>query len=310
MAARHSALIIKESWVTWKKQGGEKSQSLTEWMIALLCSNSESMAGPYYTPTHKDGYDDLDGAIDALRALDSAQHGGHVEADDIEASESAPFYSHHNSSYYTTHHDNASQSSLPLYRSRSQSLSKAPAASSRDGNSNSSKIPAMPQQGAATASMPYSCHAGAVDYTETVTADSLRRAQPPSASPTARPHAEHVNTLHSSTNTSSNAHDSSQSTAWSPNANTLTNSQTQATQIPHPHHQKKRIDWADEMARVFDPSTGTMKSYTDEKIEHVNGTGNNKGSAISRSASPLSMAPGMARRWSETDMEDEHGFDD
>jgi len=273
------------------------------------------MAGPYNHHPHRpyDAHlDEQDAAAHALRHFDSQHDHG---LDEVDAnSETAPFYSHHNSSYYnnTTHHSNDSESSLPLYRSRSQSLSMAQAAAARDENNNSSsayKIPAMPQQAATTPSV------RAVDYTQTDSADNLRRAQPPStaAAAAARPMPERVNTLQSSTNTSSNNNhnDTSQSTTWSSNANTLTNSQTSppTSATPPPHHEKKRMAWADEVAKVFDPSTGKATAYHDEKTEQLNG-GNNKGSAISRSASPLSTAPGMARRWTETDLDDENGFDD
>jgi len=266
-----------------------------------------TMAGPY-TRRDDDDHDrdelELD-AVYALHHLDSQQHDDDNELTTQTDDERAPFYSHLNSSYGHAR-GNGSEASLPLYRSRSQSLSAAAANNEQHHNSSSNKLPAMPGQPPA-ASTP-APNVRAVDYSQTDSADNLRRAQPPSS----RQSSSRANTLQSSTTTSSNSNhnDTSQSTTWSSNANTLTNSQTPSSQTPVPqHHDKKRIDWAAEVARVFDPATGTTKSFADEKIEHANHNGgNNQGSAISRTSSPL--APGMARRWTETDLDDENGFDD
>lgn len=265
------------------------------------------MAGPYYRSTPPHSHSQHEDLL-PLHHLDSAQdehaHGVNAQHDD---SETAPFYSHRNSSYYN---HNTSEASLPLYRSRSQSLSMAQATNDSKFEDEDA-VPPMPERPAAAAVTSGST-VRAVDYTQTDTADSQRQAQPPLRARPAAP--ERVNTLQSSTNTSSQNHDNSQSTTWSSNANTLTNSlstQNHPSSLAHQHpasnnntHDKKRIDWADEVARVFDPTTGTTKSYNDEKIENING----KGSNISRSATPTD--PRVARRWTETDMDDENGFDD
>jgi hypothetical protein len=247
--------------------------------------------------------------------LDSQQQEQEESSD-----ERAPFYTQSNSSYYNNNvnNRNPSESSLPLYRSRSQSLSMA-----------QQKPPRIPQ-GAAQHGI------RAVDYTQTNTAapsaslssSSASPSPSPSRSPStipplppaARPQPSRNN------NTSTTSHqdvgNASTTTTWSSNANTLTNStstngnhqnpilQQQQQQLPphvHAHFQqdnnsKKRIDWADEVARVFDGNTRTTKNLQDEKLE------------MSRSTSPLppssSAKPSMSRASTENDMDDENGYDD
>jgi hypothetical protein len=249
--------------------------------------------------------------------LDSQQQEQEESSD-----ERAPFYTQSNSSYYNNNvnNRNPSESSLPLYRSRSQSLSMA-----------QQKPPRIPQTaGVAQHGI------RAVDYTQTNTAapsaslssSSASPSPSPSRSPStipplppaARPQPSRNN------NTSTTSHqdvgNASTTTTWSSNANTLTNStstngnhqnpilQQQQQQLPphvHAHFQqdnnsKKRIDWADEVARVFDGNTRTTKNLQDEKLE------------MSRSTSPLppssSAKPSMSRASTENDMDDENGYDD
>lgn len=300
------------------------------------------MAGPYHHPHYIPSFDEDDAPHHRYNHYDSQQqqqdHHGRLEEDGQEAiddNESAPFYNHNNSSYYTLNRNN-SEASLPLYRSRSHSLSTA-AANNNSFTMSNSTAPPMPEGAAAPAS---SSSIRAVDYTQTGSANHVnapRQNQRPDM-PERVVNTSSSNGSHNSNSSSSNnnAHDTSQSTTWSSNANTLTNSTNTHHSALHAHaqeqqqHEKKKMTWADEVARVFDPSTGTARPYHShdekEETEYLNDikalkNSGNGGQAIHRSASPLSYsnntntndikAPTMSRRETENDMEDDqNGFDD